>query len=147
MRCLSTPHISGGLTHVLCILAPPPSDRERTADSKSYNAYIKAQLLLPAPSSIVPSSSNLLAIQTSNEVEYKSEAQSVQPITGDLNFAYPTVDKRNDPSSLDEEWDNLWWKKKQNEKGLSSAEFEWEIWQKWEELTFLRQVPVYFASA
>ncbi|EKM76385.1 hypothetical protein AGABI1DRAFT_131468 [Agaricus bisporus var. burnettii JB137-S8] len=113
---------------------PPPSDRKRTADSKAYDAYVKAQLLLPARSSLSQSSSTLPAVQAFNEVKYESEAQRVQPLTGDLNFAYPTT--RTGP--IDDAWNNLPWKKKEPKEVLINAEFEWEIWQKWEELTFLR---------
>lgn len=66
-----------------------------------------------------------------------SDAQSVQPITGDLNFSNPRPTS-DDSSSSAEEWDNLWWKKKQPDQKLPSAVFEWEIYEKWEELTFLR---------
>lgn len=115
---------------------PPPSDRKRTADSKPYNAYLRAQLHLPASSSLFHSSSILSAVQTSTEVEYMSGAQRVLPITGDLNFAYPT-----DTDSMGGIW-NWPWRNKEHEKDLINAEFEWEIWQKWEELTFLRRVDI-----
>ncbi|KXN82992.1 1-phosphatidylinositol 4,5-bisphosphate phosphodiesterase 1 [Leucoagaricus sp. SymC.cos] len=114
---------------------PPPSDRQRTPDSKPYNAYVKAQLLLPSPTAVPPSPLNILVAQTASELEYRSEPQNVKPISGDLDFAYP-VDKAD--SSLAEEWDNLWWRNKHEERALSKAVFEWEIFEKWEELTFLR---------
>ncbi|KAJ3570739.1 hypothetical protein NP233_g4205 [Leucocoprinus birnbaumii] len=121
---------------------PPPSDRERKPDSKPYNAYVKAELFLPTASAVPPSSLNLLKIQTKNELEYRSESQSVSPSTGDLNFAYP--DDEDDVGSSSQEWDKEWnnlrWGKKRDERGLTSALFEWEIFEKWEELTFLRSV-------
>jgi phosphatidylinositol phospholipase C delta len=124
-------------SHV-CNSGPPPSDRKRTAESKAYNAYLKAQLLLPASSSVFHSSSILRAVQTSHEVEYTSGAQRVQPLTGDLNFAYPATNT----GPIDELWNNLPWRNKEREKSSINAEFEWEIWEKWEELTFLRRVDI-----
>lgn len=115
--------------------APPPSDRTREPTSKPYNAYIKAELFLPTPSATP--SSNFIFANRSESLEYRSKAQTVHPMTGDLNFTYPTT-ATNDTNSAAEEWDDLWWKKKQTDQGLQDAVFEWEVWETWEELTFLR---------
>lgn len=111
----------------MSLKAPPPSDRQRTPDSKPYNAYLKAQLLIPTAST---------ALCSSRELEYRSDSQVVQSMAGDLNFSHP---RPASDATLTEEWDNLQWrKKKQPDQKLPSALFEWEILEKWEELTFLR---------